>query len=167
MGLFALIALLLLLGCQEGAEEPRAGNQRVTPGINPQLPPHPQFVQVGPDAMHVDTLRNPFEGDERARAEGERLYQQYNCISCHGGGGSGGIGPTLDDSRFKYGGSPAEIFQSIYEGRPNGMPVWGGRIPDDQIWKLVAYLQSLSAPNLRTVNWPGIPAEASRTTPAR
>ena len=30
------------------------------------------------------------------------------------------------------------------KGRPNGMPSFRGRIPEDQIWQLVAYVRSLS-----------------------
>ncbi|MGQ0560909.1 MAG: c-type cytochrome [Gemmatimonadota bacterium] len=167
MGVLALMLALALAAC--GAEEqPRSGRQqRIQPATSPLRAPHPAYIQVGGQPAHFDTIRNPFEGDERALAEGERLYQQYNCISCHGGEGAGGIGPTLNDAAFKYGGSPAEIFQSIYEGRPNGMPVWGERIPDEQIWKLVAYVRSLRLADYRTVSWPGVPAEAGRTTPAR
>ena len=41
------------------------------------------------------------------------------------------MGPSLQDSRWHFGGTPGEVFQSIYEGRPDGMPSWGGRIDDD------------------------------------
>jgi len=30
------------------------------------------------------------------------------------------------------------------EGRPNGMPSWRGKIPDYQVWEIVAYVRSLS-----------------------
>ena len=33
---------------------------------------------------------------------------------------------------------------TIVEGRPNGMPSFGGRIPDEQVWQLVAYVRSMS-----------------------
>jgi cytochrome c oxidase cbb3-type subunit 3 len=54
------------------------------------------------------------------------------------------MGPSLQDGRWHFGGTAGEIFQSIYEGRPDGMPSWGGRIDDAQIWRLVAYVQTLS-----------------------
>jgi cytochrome c oxidase cbb3-type subunit 3 len=66
-------------------------------------------------------------------------------MDCHGMDGSGAMGPSLADGRWHFGGSPGEVFQSIYEGRPDGMPAWGGRIADDQIWRLVAYVRSLNA----------------------
>ena len=48
------------------------------------------------------------------------------------------------DSRWIYGSEPENIFATIMQGRPNGMPAFGGRIPDDQLWQLVAYVRSLS-----------------------
>jgi cytochrome c oxidase cbb3-type subunit 3 len=45
-----------------------------------------------------------------------------------------------------YGGRLTQIQQSIVEGRPNGMPAWGGKIPDQQIWQIAAYVRSMSLP---------------------
>ena len=58
--------------------------------------------------------------------------------------GGGGIGPALMDDKWIYGGSPDQIYSTISQGRPNGMPAFGGRVPTQQIWQLVAYVQSLS-----------------------
>ena len=66
-----------------------------------------------------------------------------NCAGCHGYDANGGMGPNLTDTYWRYGGSPAAIFKSIYEGRPQGMPAWNPALPPDEIWKLVAYIQSL------------------------
>jgi len=84
--------------------------------------------------------------DENAYAvnQGKRLFRWYNCSGCHGGGGGGGMGATLSDAGWRYGHEPAAIYATIVEGRPNGMPAFGGRIPDDQVWQLVAYVRSLS-----------------------
>jgi cytochrome c oxidase cbb3-type subunit 3 len=78
-----------------------------------------------------------------AVSEGETLYNQMNCVGCHFHGG-GGIGPPLMDAEWIYGGRPQNIFQTIQEGRPNGMPAWGARLSNDQIWKLTAYVMSMS-----------------------
>jgi cytochrome c oxidase cbb3-type subunit 3 len=43
-----------------------------------------------------------------------------------------------------YGGEPANLFDTIVKGRPNGMPTWGGRIPEYQVWQLVAYVRSMN-----------------------
>jgi cytochrome c oxidase cbb3-type subunit 3 len=48
------------------------------------------------------------------------------------------------DDKWIYGYEPANIFQTIVEGRPNGMPSFRNKIPDQQVWMLVAYVQSMS-----------------------
>lgn len=76
--------------------------------------------------------------------EGQRLFEWFNCTGCHGRGG-GAIGPPLMDGTWIYGGTPRDVFESIAHGRPNGMPAFGGRLPEVQIWQLVAYVRALSA----------------------
>lgn len=106
---------------------------------------HPEHVQPGLALLgRFASMVNPYEGNAQRIAEGARLFVSYNCMDCHGADGSGAMGPSLQDSRWHFGGSSNEIFQSIYEGRADGMPAWGGRISDDQIWRLVAYVQTLS-----------------------
>ena len=56
----------------------------------------------------------------------------------------GGIGPPLMEHDWVYGKEPENIFDTIVKGRPNGMPTWGGRIPENQIWQIVTYVRSLS-----------------------
>ncbi|MBV9841926.1 MAG: c-type cytochrome, partial [Sphingomonadaceae bacterium] len=75
----------------------------------------------------------------------KRLYNQYNCVGCHSNGG-GGMAPSLMDDQWIYGGRLEQIHQTLVEGRPNGMPAWGGKIPDDQLWEISAYVRSLSLP---------------------
>jgi cytochrome c oxidase cbb3-type subunit 3 len=86
---------------------------------------------------------SPFQKNAYGTAEGKRLFDQYNCSGCHAHGG-GGMGPALMDDKWTYGSAPANIFESIVEGRPNGMPAWRNKIPDQQVWELVAYIQSMS-----------------------
>ena len=76
-------------------------------------------------------------------AEGKRLFSWFNCKGCHFNGG-GGIGPPLMDDEWIYGAEMENIVQTIKEGRPNGMPAFRGRIPDDQVWQIAAYVQSMS-----------------------
>ena len=66
-----------------------------------------------------------------------------NCAGCHGGHAGGGMGPSLRDKDWIYGSSAGHIHDSIVEGRAHGMPTWGTKLPDEQIWKLTAYIQSL------------------------
>jgi cytochrome c oxidase cbb3-type subunit 3 len=76
-------------------------------------------------------------------SEGQRLFNWYNCSGCHSHGG-GGMGPPLMDNRWIYGSEPANIYSTIIQGRPNGMPSWRGKIPDYQVWQIVAYVRSMS-----------------------
>jgi cytochrome c oxidase cbb3-type subunit 3 len=83
------------------------------------------------------------EDNAYAVSEGKRLYSAYNCVGCHAQGG-GAIGPALMDSEWIYGSHPDQIYSTIVQGRPNGMPSFGGKLPDYQVWELVAYVRSLS-----------------------
>jgi cytochrome c oxidase cbb3-type subunit 3 len=85
---------------------------------------------------------NPYQGNAYGMAEGKRLFTWFNCTGCHANGG-GAIGPALMDARWRYGAEPQEIYTSIVAGRPNGMPAFHGRIPDHQVWQLVAYVRAL------------------------
>ena len=116
------------------------------PGTQPTyFVEHPDHIEPGLTFQgRWAPLTNPYEGSTQRISEGASLFISYNCLDCHGAEGSGAMGPSLQDSRWHFGGTPGDIFQSIYEGRPDGMPAWGGRIPDDQIWRLVAYVQTLS-----------------------
>jgi cytochrome c oxidase cbb3-type subunit 3 len=111
--------------------------------------------------------------DPRARAyynnaeavqRGMRLYNQFNCSGCHFNGG-GGIGPPLMDTTWIYGGRLDQIFNSIYQGRPNGMPVWGGKIPDQQIWEIAAYVRSMSLPETLAANGGSTPSQHPAAVP--
>lgn len=101
--------------------------------------------QLQPGGALPDVIvRSPAEGNAYAISEGKVLYMSYNCSGCHFNGG-GGIGPPLmkQASAYTYGGEPQNIFDTISKGRPNGMPSWGARIPEAQIWKIVAFVRSL------------------------
>jgi cytochrome c oxidase cbb3-type subunit 3 len=83
-----------------------------------------------------------YEENAYAMNQGKRLFGSFNCSGCHAHGG-GGMGPPLMDATWIYGHEPEQIFATIVEGRPNGMPSWGGRIPVYQVWQLVAYVRSV------------------------
>ena len=99
------------------------------------------LVPDGPDkTLSVD---NRYDDNAYALAEGKRLFHWYNCSGCHAEGG-GGSGPALMDNVWIYGSESANVFATIVQGRPNGMPAFGGRIPEKEIWELVAYVRSMS-----------------------
>jgi cytochrome c oxidase cbb3-type subunit III len=86
-------------------------------------------------------IENPFDGNVHALQEGRQLYLWFNCAGCHGAIGGGAIGPPLRDKDWIYGSSPLQIYRSVVEGRPNGMPAYRG-VPEDSLWKIVAFVRS-------------------------
>lgn len=99
--------------------------------------------ELYPGTVPPHREKGPYDDEAWSVSEGQRNFQWFNCSGCHSNGG-GGIGPALMDEKWIYGGAPENIFASIIEGRPNGMPSFRGRIPDQQVWQLVAYVRSLS-----------------------
>ena len=91
----------------------------------------------------LDYRAKLFDNNANAIALGQQLYMQMNCVGCHSHGG-GGMGPPLMDDEWRYGGRIDQIATTIAEGRPNGMPAWRGKLTEDQIWELAAYVRSLS-----------------------
>ena len=76
-------------------------------------------------------------------SNGKRLFRWYNCNGCHAGGG-GSYGPALMDDQWLYGSEPDNLYATIMEGRPNGMPSWRGKITDQQAWQISAYVRALA-----------------------
>ena len=101
---------------------------------------HPGNVSFAPK------IANPLAQDPQATTRGMQDFNQFNCVGCHAGNGGGGMGPALSEGQYIYGSTPANLFLSIYQGRPNGMPAWGGLLPESTIWELVAYVQSIAHP---------------------
>ena len=143
MRISVVLALaLLVLGAAGCKHQPAsaAANMGAPPALGIPVGPIP-----GP-GKEVITPTNPYAGNSIALQEGRRLFVWFNCAGCHGGHGGGGMGPSLRDRKWIYGSSDAHIFASIAEGRGKGMPSWGTKIPEDQIWKLVAYIKSMRTP---------------------
>lgn len=87
---------------------------------------------------------NPVAGNPEAEQRGMSYFATFNCVGCHAPNAGGGMGPSLSNRFFVYGGDPANIYLSIYQGRPNGMPAWGATLPESVIWDLVAYIEAIS-----------------------
>jgi cytochrome c oxidase cbb3-type subunit 3 len=114
-------------------------------------------VRPGPSIHGTDSTNQPVSvsrllnepyGRELANnaqglSDGQSLFEWFNCSGCHAHGG-GGMGPPLMDKAWLYGSDPPHVYESILEGRPNGMPSYRGRIADYQIWELVAFVRSMS-----------------------
>lgn len=122
---------------------------------------HVEHIQPGGVPMPRGmVLRNPYEGNAAAVATGAKLFVAYNCVDCHGADGSGAMGPSLADGRWHFGGTAPEVYESIFQGRPDGMPAWGSLLSSDQIWTLVTYVRSLErGKNVTTENFSGATVE--------
>ena len=94
-------------------------------------------------AIVEESTSTRYDANAYALSQGKRLYEGMNCAGCHFHGG-GGIGPPLMDDEWIYGSDPAQIFKTIVEGRPNGMPSFKGKLGNSQVWQIVAYVRSLS-----------------------
>jgi len=135
----AVIGLFALTACQREKRELRAAP--ASAAIFADAARQSELQPAGARSQPV--VMNPYAGNAYAISEGQRLFGWYNCSGCHSHGG-GGIGPPLIKKDWIYGGEPANLFDTIVKGRPNGMPSWGGKIPEYQVWQLVAYVRSLA-----------------------
>jgi cytochrome c oxidase cbb3-type subunit 3 len=134
---FAIVLMIAAAGCARERRDFTIPN-------GDQLTSATRLTSLQPGAPGPPpAVASPFHDNAYALSEGKRLYSAYNCVGCHAHGG-GAIGPALMDHRWIYGSRPDQIFSTIVQGRPNGMPSFGGKIPEQELWQLVAYVESLS-----------------------
>ena len=141
------IAVLALLGlgvsaCEREERRFQDSPRSPTRGNEPLLV---STLQPGA-AVITPEVEAPYDDNAWAVSEGKTLYNAMNCSGCHFQGG-GGIGPALMDAEWIYGSEPQQVFASIAEGRPNGMPSWKYALNTQQTWQIVSYVRSLSALN--------------------
>jgi cytochrome c oxidase cbb3-type subunit III len=149
----AALVWLSVAACNRGragTEPPRrdaglAQPESLQRGPNDSAPGPGVVPGISPQAV-LGLIHNPYAGSAAAAATGRQLFVGFNCAGCHSGYAGGGMGPSLRDSLWIYGSSDQQIFSTIAEGRPYGMPAWGGRLPADLIWKIITYLRTLGTP---------------------
>jgi cytochrome c oxidase cbb3-type subunit 3 len=111
-----------------------------------EIPLTNAMVELSPGGNPPVTARTrkgeDYQKNAYQLAQGKTLFKQMNCSGCHSNGG-GGMGPALIDDQWIYGSSIENIVATIREGRPNGMPSFRGKITDDQIWQIAAYVVSM------------------------
>lgn len=150
------VSIALLTACGRVASPPSSNSAVTATSGAPPAIRYESHLAVGQQLPPGADPHNPKANDPATIKAGETLFSGMNCDGCHGGGASGFIGPSLADGRWRYGGSDAEVFDSIYYGRPKGMPAFGGKLGDDGVWTLVTYLESLPvSPNIATESWVG------------
>jgi cytochrome c oxidase cbb3-type subunit 3 len=135
-----LFPVLALAACQR---EERDTRPQSALGSGEQPTPVTTLEPGGQRPPASDNKAASFEANAFHMSEGKRLFGWFNCSGCHANGG-GGMGPALMDEKWIYGSSIESIHATIRDGRPNGMPRFGDKIPDDQIWELAAFVRSLS-----------------------
>jgi cytochrome c oxidase cbb3-type subunit III len=133
----SLLLLMAAAACSRAPAQDLAINGAPPQQVNPVgAPPGPP--------ERTPQLTNPFGADVSAAQSGRILFENFNCHGCHGGRAGGGMGPSLRDGAWLYGDSDAALYGAIADGRARGMPAWGGRIPELQIWQLVSYIRTLT-----------------------
>jgi len=116
---FGSISLLILMGVAGGewlSKVPSPDHQKINP------------VRNGPEAV----------------AAGQTLYRDH-CSICHGKNAEGTKKrPPLVSTRVQQEATEGDLHWLLVNGNPRrGMPSWS-RLPDPQLWQLVAYLKSLA-----------------------
>jgi cytochrome c oxidase cbb3-type subunit 3 len=143
------VAALMSTACERETrrykELPAAANRETGVRVSQLEPGMPQ---------QQAEFKSPNQENAWGVGEGKRLYTAFNCAGCHGVNGGGAIGPALMDDKWIYGAKPDQLYSTISQGRPDGMPSFGGHVPAEQIWQLVAYVQSMSG-QVRATTAPG------------
>ena len=95
-----------------------------------------------------DGLQNPFSWtDAQAQAAGKNVYQQ-SCAGCHGSNGAGVAGFDFSSPSFSQGlqNKPGPYYGILSEGRlSKGMPPYESLLSEEQRWRTLTYIWSLSA----------------------
>lgn len=104
------------------------------------------FAQQPPDGDRKDgeKAEDRYIGNRAAIEAGHELYLSV-CSGCHGAGAEGGRGPNLLTGRNIRRASNEDLFGMIKNGIP-GADMPPSPLPDDQVWKISAYVRNLSAP---------------------
>lgn len=74
--------------------------------------------------------------------DGKALFAAH-CAGCHGQDAAGGFGSDLTTADYQYGKSPADIRQSIAEGRGDNMPGFADQLSEAELDSLVDFLLQL------------------------
>ena len=152
---FALvIGALATTACRERTEIPATATAGGASENALVISKHADRIFAGGIAPPAERVSNSAAQDTKAVDAGAVLFTSMNCDGCHGGGAVGAVGPSLTDGRWRYGGADADIYRSIAEGRPKGMPAFGGVLQPAMVWRLVAYIKSLPPPkDVSTESW--------------
>jgi len=84
--------------------------------------------------------------DPRAMAAAASVFANH-CAACHGpdGRGQANLFPNLRDAEWQWGGTHAEIEQTITLGRRGVMPPWGAALGEEGVAEVTDYVLALAA----------------------
>jgi len=93
----------------------------------------------------LETLR----ADESLVASAQRVFDR-NCAVCHGYDAEGQANsfPNLNDTEWQWGGTPAQIEQSIRDGRHAVMVGWAGILGEDGVVQMEDYIKNMGKGNV-------------------
>ncbi len=89
--------------------------------------------------------KNPYQDRADITEEGRSLLNQY-CAHCHGPNAEQGERPRdLRRLKIRYGEDAISVFwTTVNAGRMDkGMPMWGGVLPEDTLWRIFTFLESV------------------------
>lgn len=144
-GLIAIAAVFLVSACGGDAGE------QATPADDADATATP--AQQPPQSTVGANVQLPEGVTQDMVAQGEQIFNQQICMSCHGANGTGSVlGPALNDQEWlNVDGSYDEIMNVVRTGVPEPvefqapMPPMGGiQLSDEQIQQVAAYVYALS-----------------------
>ena len=144
-GLFAMAAALILSACAGDAGEDAPADD--TDAVTPATPATPAQPTVGAN------VELPEGVTPEMVAQGEQIFNQQICFSCHGVNGVGtALGPALNDQEWlNTDGTFDDIVNTIRTGVAQPvqfaapMPAMGGlQLTDEQLRSVAGYVYALS-----------------------
>ena len=107
--------------------------------------PRPNEVETESVKEFKATGNNPYNENEKAVADGRKLYQTH-CQACHLPDGSGRMGPSLIADKWirERAGTDVGMFEIIYGGASGAMQSFARRgMTQDEMLRIMAYVRSL------------------------
>jgi mono/diheme cytochrome c family protein len=114
------------------------------------------WTSVGPALAQKPAAKklNKFTGDAAAIKQGRAAYLKNGCSGCHGVGGGGGMAPAITDDTWVFGSDDETLFKLIKGQLPQAtMPQVYNTLPDEEVWKMLAYVRSRYEGDPAKVNW--------------
>jgi cytochrome c oxidase cbb3-type subunit III len=168
---FLMLMALAVAGCER--EERSFDGPPVNREPSAQVALSPLAPGGSSPSQARDDQAKKYENNAYHLSQGKSFFKQFNCNGCHSNGG-GGSGPALMDDKWIYGGEIENIVATIRDGRPNGMPSFRDKIPDNQIWEIAAYVRSMggnvpkdAAPSRDDALTPGPPENRREQSPPK